>query len=275
MNTNELHNKTTGLTRNSIDKFYTNDDAVKLCMLYVKKYLIIDENDTIIEPSAGNGAFINEIKNITQNYKFYDLIPEHIEIVQQDFLTLDTSDFKQVHIIGNPPFGRQSTTAIKFVKKSCQFANSISFILPKSFKKDSMRNKFQNNFHLIFEIDLPENSFTDGGKLSNVPCIFQIWRKETIDRTIKEKVKPDGFIFVKKDENPDISFRRVGFYSGNVSKDIICKSDKSHYFIRFTNGKDKEDNVENLKKNVFQKDNTVGPRSISKPELIIQFNQNL
>ena len=275
MNTNELLNKTTGLTRNSIDKFYTNDDAVKLCMQYVKEYLIIDENDTIIEPSAGNGAFINEIKSITLNYKFYDLIPKHIEIVQQDFLTLDTSDFKQVHVIGNPPFGRQSTTAIKFVKKSCQFANSISFILPKSFKKDSMRNKFQKNFHLIFEIDLPENSFTDGGKVSNVPCIFQIWKKDKIDRTIKEKVEPDGFVFVKKDENPDISFRRVGFYAGNVSKDIMSKSDKSHYFIRFTNGKDTEDNVENLKKNVFQKDNTVGPRSISKPELIIEFNQNL
>ena len=275
MNINKLLNKTTGLTRNSIDKFYTNDDAVKLCMLYVKEYLQIVEDDTIIEPSAGNGAFINEIKSITRNCKFYDLIPEHNEIIQQDFLTLDTSDFKQVHVIGNPPFGRQSTTAIKFVKKSCQFANSISFILPKSFKKDSMRNKFQINFHLIFEIDLPENSFTDGGKVSNVPCIFQIWKKETTGRFVKEKVEPHGFMFVKKDEKPDISFRRVGFYAGNVSKDIMCKSDKSHYFIRFTNGKNREDNIENLKKNVFQKDNTVGPRSISKPELIIVFNQNL
>jgi hypothetical protein len=253
MNTNELLDKTTGLTHNSIDKFYTNDNVVKLCMQYVKEYLQIDENDIIVEPSAGNGAFIHEIKSISRNFKFYDLIPEHTDIVQQDFLTLDTSDFKQVHVIGNPPFGRQSTTAIKFVKKSCQFANSISFILPKSFKKESMRNKFQKNFHLIFEIDLPKSSFTDGGKVSNVPCIFQIWKKETIERTIKEKVEPDGFLFVKKDESPDISFRRVGFYAGNVSKDIMSKSDKSHYFIRFTNGKNKEDNLENLKKMSFRR----------------------
>ena len=104
---------------------------------------------------------------------------------------------------------------------------------------------------MIFEIDLPENSFIDSGKVSNIPCIFQIWKKETIERTIKEKVEPDGFIFVKKDENPDISFRRVGFYAGNVSEDIMSKSDKSHYFIRFTNGKNKKENVENLEKNTF------------------------
>jgi hypothetical protein len=46
-----------------------------------------------------------------------------------------------IHIIGNPPFGRQSSTAIKFIKKSCLFCNSLSFILPKSFKKDSLKNK--------------------------------------------------------------------------------------------------------------------------------------
>lgn len=275
-----IHNKTRGLTRSSIDKFYTNDDAVKLCMKHVKQYLQINEKDVIIEPGAGNGAFIEEIKSISRNYRFYDLIPEHTEVVQQDYLNLDTSDLKhlevqvQVHIIGNPPFGRQSTNAIKFIQKSCQFADSISFILPKSFKKDSMRNKFHKNFHLIFEIDLPENSFTDEGKITNVPCLFQIWKKQTNERIFKEKIEPDGYIFVKKYDNPDISFRRVGVYAGNVSKDIN-KSDKSHYFIRFTNGKDIAENIENLKLNVFQRDNTVGPRSISKPELIMEFNRNL
>ena len=281
MNTNKndnIHNKTRGLTRSSIDKFYTNDDAVKLCMKHVKQHLQINEKDVIIEPGAGNGAFIEEIKSISRNYRFYDLIPEHIEVVQQDYLNLDTSDLKhlevQVHIIGNPPFGRQSTNAIKFIQKSCEFANSISFVLPKSFKKDSMRNKFHKNFHLNFEIDLPENSFTDEGKVTNVPCLFQIWKKQTNERTLKEKIEPDGYIFVKKDDNPDISFRRVGVYAGNVSKDIN-KSDKSHYFIRFTNGKDIAENIENLKLNAFQRDNTVGPRSISKPELIMEFNRNL
>ena len=35
--------KTTGLKRNSIDKFYTSDDAVKLCIKYVNDNLQIRE----------------------------------------------------------------------------------------------------------------------------------------------------------------------------------------------------------------------------------------
>ena len=77
---------------------------------------------------------------------------------------------------------------------------------------------------------------------------------------------------MKKDDNSDISFRRVGFYAGNVSDDMTNKSIQSHYFIRFIN--DKSITV-NLKKNVFEKDNTVGPRSISKPELILESHRNL
>ena len=32
--------------------------------------------------------------------------------------------------------------AIKFIKKSCEFCDSVSFILPKSFKKDSLKKTF-------------------------------------------------------------------------------------------------------------------------------------
>jgi len=150
-----------GLKRNTIDKYYTKDDIVKLCIVLIKENFNISKKDLIIEPSAGNGAFINEIKKISKNYKFYDLEPENNEIIKQDYLQLDHSqfNFKRIHIIGNPPFGRQSSMAIKFIKKSCEFCDTISFILPKSFKKDSMKKSFPLYFHLILEKDLPEKSF--------------------------------------------------------------------------------------------------------------------
>ena len=69
--------------------------------------------------------------------------------------------------------------AIQFIKKCCSFANSISFILPKSFKKDSMKKHFPLNYHLIFEMDLPENAFLINNKETDVPCIFQIWQYKT------------------------------------------------------------------------------------------------
>ena len=52
----------------SLNKFYTNIAAVNICYKAIKKYLKIKKNELIIEPSAGNGSFINIIKKLTNNY---------------------------------------------------------------------------------------------------------------------------------------------------------------------------------------------------------------
>ena len=278
-NNKEPNKQEKGLKRNTIDKYYTKPCAVEQCIKLVKKYINISNNDLIIEPSAGNGSFIKNIKTLSTNYKFYDLEPEHDEVIKQDFLEFDyekiKQKFKNIHIIGNPPFGRQASMAIKFIKKCCLFSNSISFILPKSFKKDSMQKCFEKHYHLIYEIDLLENSFLVNGIESDVPCVFQIWQyKEEIRNEIDKKI-PLNFKFVKKDDKPDISFRRVGVNAGTIMKEINDKSFQSHYFIKFTNNKTIDDNIKKLKSIKFNFNNTVGPKSISKPELINEFNKFL
>jgi len=305
--TKNIDKQTKGLKRTKLDKYYTNNTIVDTCINLVNSTIIftnkkekvksnkIKQNDNnikknntntnnnnnnqlIIEPSAGNGSFINSIKSLSNNHIFYDLEPEHSEIIKQNFLELDTEQFKnkydKIHMIGNPPFGRQSSLAIKFIKKACQFVDTISFILPKSFKKDSLKKHFNNYFHLINEIDLPKNAFyINNDEQCDVPCVFQIWEKKSNLRDIKEKIKPNKFIFIKKTDNPDISFRRVGVNAGNIDTNITDKSIQSHYFIKFTNNKKIEDNLILLKKLKFTHENTVGPRSISKQELIEKFNE--
>lgn len=265
-----------GLNRNTIDKYYTKDIAVDMCLTLVKQYLQITPDDLIIEPSAGNGSFIRGIKSITNNYKFYDLEPENDEIVRQDYLLYDygivNDTFNKIHIIGNPPFGRQSSLAIKFIKKSCEFCDSVSFILPKSFKKDSLKKTFPLRFHLIFETDLPDKSFLVDGIEHNVETVFQIWEKKPINRSVTEKLEPLNFRFVQQTENPDISFRRVGVNAGVIDIKIDEKSVQSHYFIQFTNGKSIIDNIHKLSTITYDFNNTVGPKSISKQELIFKFN---
>jgi predicted RNA methylase len=257
-----------GLKRNIIDKYYTKPSVVKQCIELVKKYIKISNNDLIIEPSAGNGSFIEDIKTLSSNYKFYDLEPEHNEVYKQDFLKFDYKKLKQeytnIHIIGNPPFGRQASSAKKFIEKCCLFSNSISFILPKSFKKDSMKKSFEKHYHLIYEMDLLENSFLVNGIETDVPCVFQIWQ-------YKEEIRNE----VEKKDTPDISFRRVGVNAGTIMKEINDKSFQSHYFIKFTNNKPINENIEKLKLIKFNFNNTVGPKSISKPELIEEFNKLL
>ena len=267
----------TGLKRDITDKYYTKNEIVEDCKIQINKYINIKENDLIIEPSAGNGSFIKIIKELTKNYKFYDLIPENKEIIKQDFLLLDIKkiieSYKKIHIIGNPPFGRQSSLAIQFIKKCCEFADTISFILPKSFKKDSNRAKFNDFFHLVYEKDLPKNSFSVNGNNCDVPCVFQIWKKKKIERIKPEKIEPKNFKFIDKTEQHDISFRRVGVYAGKIDKKTDDKSIQSHYFIKFINKKSIDDNIKLLDKINFNFNNTVGPKSISKQELIKEFNK--
>jgi hypothetical protein len=272
--------QTTGLKREIIDKFYTSPITVKKCIDLIKQNLNIEESDFCIEPSAGNGSFINGIKSLFKKYSFYDLKPENDEIIKLDYLefdykTINKKPNSKIHIIGNPPFGRQSSLAIKFIKKSCEYCDSISFILPKSFKKDSLKKHFPLNFHLINEYDLPKNSFLVDNKEHDVPCVFQIWIKKEGNRLIKEKLLPNNYKFVKKTENPDISFRRVGINAGTIDKEIEIKSSESHYFIKFET-EITEELLNQLKNIDYEcKNNTCGPKSISKQELIEKFNMVL
>lgn len=267
-----------GLNRNILDKFYTSKNIVEKCISFIKENLEIKRNDLIIEPSAGNGSFIDLIKTLSYNYKFYDIEPQHNDIIKKDYLLLDQKDFEskekgnKIHVIGNPPFGRQSSLAIKFIKKSCLYCDTISFILPKSFKKESLQKYFPLKYHLLYEYELSKNSFFVGEKIHDVPCVFQIWEKKDFDRYIPDKLKPKGYRFVKQNENPDISFRRVGVYAGKIDRDTESKSFQSHYFIKFE--QDLTDEVfETLASISYQtKNNTVGPKSISKQELIKEFN---
>lgn len=269
-----------GLKRDTTDKFYTKTQIANWCVDEWKRVVEPEHDDIIIEPSAGNGSFIQKIKSLNIRYGFYDIKPEHTEIESMDFLNWNPDIFdniddkekkKKFHFIGNPPFGRQSSMAKRFIKHASKYADSIAFILPKSFQKESMQKAFPLHFHCIYEVDIPVNSFMIHNEEYDVSCIFQVWKRKSYYRDIAEKQTPKGFKFVKKNENPHISFRRVGVYAGNVSRDIEDKSIQSHYFIRF-------DSFTNELFSLLQtldydgKDKTVGARSISKPEVISAFN---
>jgi hypothetical protein len=252
-------------------------------MEYIKSILVIQPEDIVIEPSAGNGAFISEIERISNHTFFYDIAPEHPKIFEADFMEVDLDVLREfvekqkIHFIGNPPFGRQSCMAFAFIKKCVKYADSISFILPKSFRKESMQRHFPKCFHLVFEADLLENALLVNGKVHDVPCVFQIWEKKETERNVLDRLEATGFTFLKKIGIliPDISFRRVGVNAGKIDTNWREKSEQSHYFIKFTNGINLIENIGRVVKAVFMFNNTVGPKSISKQELIKEWNQCL
>lgn len=261
----------------SLNKFYTNELTVNICYKAIKKYLKIKKNELIIEPSAGNGAFIDIIKKISNNYKFYDIKPEHSEIIKANFLKINNTNEDYCHIIGNPPFGNKSSLAIKFIKHSANIlkAKSISFILPISFKKASFKKSFPLNYHLIHEIRLPINSFTYFGENKKIKTVFQIWERQEKKRKVHTKLITAYWYTFSKKETSDISIRRVGSNAGFAK--ILSDNDNlnTHWFIKVNNINNCTELTElliKLNKIKYNKTNNIAAISISKQDIIKKYN---
>ena len=277
--------KKTGLKRDVSDKFYTKPGVAKKCIKEWKKLNIQSEGNIIIEPSAGSGSFTSNLQEY--NSVSFDIEPAHPQVKKQDFLNLELSTCFQLpcHYIGNPPFGRQSSLAKKFIKHICgaDTTKSFSFILPKSFKKASMQRCIPLSFHLVSQIDIDIDGFTVEGQDYNVPCVFQIWKKMDTDRFVPPKLDPKGYKFVKDKMKCTFALRRVGVYAGkmiDMLQDSIAltkMSDQSHYYIVFNEPKTFKERTEFKKKYystiTWQHDNTVGPKSIGKQEFIKELNK--
>ena len=268
-----------GLVRKTTDEFFTNTDVAFDCIKLFHDHIDPSPNDIIIEPSAGSGSFSF---NLHGNVYAFDIKSRHDSIMEQDFLTLPSLQWFQntiinqnvpIHVIGNPPFGRQSCLAKKFIKICSTFSSSISFILPKSFKKESFQKTFPMNFHKVHESDIPSDSFIIEDKIHNVPCVFQIWKKENRLRKLPIKQEPKRFVFCVKEDDPDFALRRVGVNAGKlVDSDISNVSSQSHYFIKLDRNMTKEQFVLCYNQISFDHNNTVGPKSISTKEFIAQIN---
>ena len=102
---------------------------------------------------------------------------------------------------------------------------------------------------------------------------FKYGLKKDVNRRVPKKLTPKKYKFVKKNDKHDISFRRVGVNAGDIDKETKKKSVQSHYFIKFDNELTEElfNNLKNI--NYTCKNNTCGPKSISKQELIKEFNK--
>ena len=258
------------VNRKELNKFYT---STKLAKKLIDR-IIIDKYDLIIEPSAGDGSFSKQINNILA----FDLFPESADIVQQDWFTLDKKQFKKyknILVIGNPPYGKNGSLALKFIKES-SFANTIAFILPKSFMKESMKDKVPVNFSLQEELELTKEEclFNIGEEKIVVPSVFQVWQKTNKKRTInKKKNKSDLFDFTDK-ANADFRIQRVGGKTGTASFDLNY-SESSNYFIKNKSSLSSEQFVDFINNLHFkEKDKTTGPRSLSKNELITEIERN-
>lgn len=266
-------NNTIYKQKSDLDQFYTHPDIAKLCCEAVWKLYDEKDFDLVLEPCAGTGSFYNLFP--FNKRAGLDLEPHCVGVEQKDFFHYIPDLNKKTIIISNPPFGRIASLAIQFFNKAAEFSLVIAFIVPKTFRKRSVQNKLDLNFHLKYEMDMPKNSFIFEGEPYDVPCTFQIWEKSKRKRSKKVvSLENEFFFFVKKDE-ADFAVRRVGGTSGKVKEDLSQAAEVSHYFLKIKSGIRKSKMIKLINSLDFTKVSqaTAGVKSISKQEFVEGFNK--
>ena len=165
------------------DQFYTPTETAKKCFDVFQEFLTkMGESDTeytYIEPSAGDGSFLDVLPK--DRTLALDIEPKVENIDTQDYLSWVPSDNNKKYIVfGNPPFGLRGQLALKFINHSASFADYVCFILPQLFESDGkgVPRKRVEGFNLVHSEKLDTSFYEPNKKDVKVNCIFQIWSKK-------------------------------------------------------------------------------------------------
>lgn len=308
-----------GMRPRDLDQFFTKPKIADLCVAHAERSLAsklackLNDFNTIIEPSFGDGAFVAALleKKVAQEKIVFIDIDARDEKCRQDFLKYQVpkdakhkpksifnqrgADDKKIRwmAIGNPPFGKNSSTAINFFNHAAEFSDVIAFVVPRTFCKASVQDKLDRRFFLVEQYDVPSDGFLFKGEQYDVPCVFQVWahanflesKKHLVpehervpvpsskERSVLPRMNStNDFVFVSPTENPHAAIRRVGVNAGRIfeEKPASC-SEQSHFFIRAVDDSRREPMLRRLKSLELEKTpskfDTAGCPSISKSEL--------
>ena len=127
---------------------------------YIETCLNISyEKDIIIDPCAGKGDLLEHINTLSRYNFHYDVNPTKVGIDALDFIKIDYDRFDKtilaglwydyVHVISYP----SETDALSYLQKCSEFADTISFILPRKYSHIVLQN-----YHHLFTADITDNT---------------------------------------------------------------------------------------------------------------------
>lgn len=219
---------TSPTTAKGLDQFYTAPDLAADCIDQVLSDYADQPFDTIIEPSAGTGAFSERLGS---DCIALDLDPKAAEIQTADFLTWQPKTYSgRCLVIGNPPFSKSA--ALKFLNHAAEFAEVVVFILPATFKKKSQQNRVAGNMHLVHQHDIPARSFIHVGTVVDVPCVLQIWERGDAPRQQHKLCRRHAHFLRCAQADADLVIRRIGAYAGTIKQLGSLWSAQSNIFLR-------------------------------------------
>tara|TARA_B100000029_G_scaffold281474_1_gene275529 strand:+ start:591 stop:1532 length:942 start_codon:yes stop_codon:yes gene_type:complete len=260
-----------------LDQFYTcNEVAKELFDWFSGQFAEHDLGSSnapvFMEPSAGEGAFL---RLLPPGSLAFDIDPQGPGIVEADFLRLPLRRSGHLVVIGNPPFGKNASLAIRFFNHAARAASVIAFIVPLTFQKVSVQNRLDLRLHMLAETPVPKDSFMFEGKRKHVPATFQIWvRKPVIRQKIVLPKTHAEFQFLEPADTheADFAMQRVGAAAGRVHHDLKAKP-SAHYFLKAAPGiEDLEAVMRALDFQSLAK-RTSGKPSLAKTEVVQLYTQ--
>lgn len=174
------------LNIDTLDKWYTKSLISIYCVGEIQ--YLMNSKSIFIEPSAGNGSFIDALKKYNNKILAFDILPERDDIKKLNWFFNDLEYNENNIVIGNPPFGKKGKLAAEFINKSSLIADYVCFIVPYTLGNSyTAQKKVDSRLKLIKQIELPENSFEVKNCSKKMKCYFQIWaRNSDIDLRLKK-----------------------------------------------------------------------------------------
>lgn len=207
----------------NLDKFYTQTSVAKLCVEFLNSQLQIPEDAMYLEPSAGNGAFLDYLPN----YIALDIKPENDRITTQNYLTYNSENTNLI-TIGNPPFGTRSKLAIDFFNKAATMSDVIAFIVPVSFMKWNVQKNLANDFVLNSYMYLEPESFLDKGEPYSIRTVFQVW--------VKKDSSYNNGTDLRLKKQPPISHEDFQIWQYNATPEAVKYIEKDWKYATYRQG---------------------------------------
>ncbi len=173
-------------------------------------------------------------------------------------------------VIGNPPYGKNSSLAVKFLNKASELSDNVHMVLPRTFRKPSIINRLNPKLHLVSDVDVDDSAFRD----SIVACVQKWEVREEEREKIQTYTTHKDFTFCKKKE-ADICLGRVGGgTSGKIFDEWQNRSENSHYFLKVSSPQVIE-NLRSLSKEFRSAAlQTVGCPSLSKDDCVKVYSKH-
>ena len=164
---------------NTDDKYYASPSLVNYVVDTAINTIGKENITEIIEPSAGDGAFIKKLDSLGIPVEYYDLKPDHDRVEKMPFQDLDLGYKKGRLFLGGPPYGTGSLLWKMFVKHAAEMGDYIAYISPPNFHDI---NPFPEFLELLHTEQLPKQQFLGskqrGGKDVNMRSSFNIYKVE-------------------------------------------------------------------------------------------------